>query len=253
MINYIVCAIIIFFVYLLYNIIYSNNEPFQETKNSVREIKNPAIHPNKNYPCMKYIFDNKNIIIDEFMKNILNSDKWSNWMEYDKVSNTPIFTQMTYDNIISRMKENNCSLNIGINNDFLNIGTNKTKPSWKLYGLKLFGKPLADNIVDCPKTMQILSQCPNIINAGFSCLEPGVQTTLHHDFNHDILRCHIPIIIPKTNMTTQKRGTTAIMINNEIVYWDINKYFIFDDTYDHQAWNFTNELRIVLILDILKQ
>jgi aspartyl/asparaginyl beta-hydroxylase (cupin superfamily) len=180
---------------------------------------------------MKYVFDNKKIIIEEFNNNILHSDKWSNWMEYDKVSNTPIFTKMTPSEIISRMKENSCKLNDG-------------KPSWKIYGLMLYGKPILDNTKHCPEIMKILEKCPNIINAGFSCLEPDVITSLHHDFNHDILRCHIPIIIPE--------GNTAISINGHISKWNNNDYFIFDDTYDHQAWNYTKNIRIVLILDIKK-
>jgi len=181
---------------------------------------------------MKYIFDNKQIIIEEFKQNILNSNKWSNWMEYDKISNTPIFSKMSPSEIIKRMKDNSCSLNVG-------------KPSWKIFGLMLYGNFINDNIKECPKTMNILKHCDEIVNAGFSCLESNVTTSLHHDFNHDILRCHIPIIIPM--------GNTAIKINNDIIKWHDNEYFIFDDTYDHQAWNYTNNIRIVLILDLKKK
>jgi aspartyl/asparaginyl beta-hydroxylase (cupin superfamily) len=193
--------------------------------------KNEILHiySNDKYPCMKYIFDNRKIIIDEFYKNIIASSKWSNWIEYDKMSNTPIFSKMSPDDILIRMKENNCELNKG-------------KPSWKIFGLMLYGNEIKENVKLCKKTMKILNRCGDIVNAGFSCLEPSVITELHHDFNHDILRCHIPIIIPE--------GATAIKINNEIIKWNMDKYFIFDDTYDHQAWNFTNKIRVVLILDI---
>ena len=34
--------------------------------------------------------------------------------------------------------------------------------------------------------------------------------------------------------------------------WNDNEYFIFDDTFDHQAWNYTKEKRIVLIIDIMR-
>ena len=222
MLFYTILIIIIFIIVICITITYLQNNT--NTHYSY-------MHSKENYPCMKYVFDNRKTIIEEFYKNILNNTKWSNWMEYDKVANTPIFTKMTPDEIISRMKENSCKLNEG-------------KPSWKIYGLMLYGNPLVDNIKDCPKTMDILSQCPNIVNAGFSCLEPNVITSLHHDFNHDIVRCHIPVIIPK--------GNTAINIDNNVVKWDENDYFIFDDTYDHQAWNYTKNIRIVLILDIIK-
>ncbi len=152
-------------------------------------------------------------------------------MEYDKISNTPIFSKMSRDEIITRMKKNSCKINVG-------------KPSWKIFGLVLQGGNIDENVQLCPKTMYILKRCKGIVNVGFSCLEPNVITALHHDFNHDILRCHIPITIPI--------GDTAIQINNKKYKWNMNEYFIFDDTYDHQAWNYTNKIRVVLIIDILK-
>lgn len=186
---------------------------------------------NSYYPEMTYVFENRKIIQKEFFNNILNSENWSTWMEYDKISNTPIFTKMTRQEIIDRMFNNKCSLN-------------DSKPSWKLFGLFLYKEPINENTKLCPDTVKILKKCKGIVNAGFSCLEPGVITALHHDFNGKVLRCHIPIYIPK--------GDTAIKINNEIKYWNDDEYFIFDDTYDHQAWNYTKEKRIVLIIDILK-
>jgi len=194
--------------------------------------KKQHIHNNELYPEMKFIFDNRKIIQNEFMNNIMNSDSWSNWMEYDKISNTPIFTKMTRDEIIQRMFQNKCKLDDG-------------KPSWKLFGLILYNKPIIENTRQCPEIMKLLGKCKGIVNAGFSCLEPNVITELHHDFNHDILRCHIPIIIPD--------GNVAIKINNEIKKWNNDEYFIFDDTFDHQAWNYTKNKRIVLIIDIIKK
>ena len=212
-----VTVLIIFVIYFMFNI--------------ELNLKN-HIHDNNDYPDMKYIFDNRNIIINEFYSNVLNSEGWSSWMEYDKVSSTPIFTKMTREEIIQRINENTCLIGKGT-------------PSWKLFGLILYKQQLELNASKCPNTLKLLGKCPEIINACFSCLEPGVITALHHDFNHDILRCHIPIIIPE--------GNTAIKINNDIIKWHQNQWFIFDDTFDHQAWNFTDKIRIVLIIDIVKK
>jgi hypothetical protein len=211
----IITLLVLFLLFLLIN-----------KKNEDKHIAN-----NSDYLDMKYIFDNRKIIQEEFFNNIIKSENWTNWMEYDKVSNTPIFTKMSRDEILNRMFQNKCSLDNG-------------KPSWKLFGLFLYGQPINENIKLCSNTIEMLKNCNGIINAGFSCLEPGVITALHRDFNKKVLRCHIPIYIPQ--------GDTAIKINNEIKYWNDNEYFIFDDTYDHQAWNYTKEKRIVLIIDILK-
>lgn len=128
---------------------------------------------------------------------------------------------------------------------FLNKGClDDTNPSWKIFGLVLQKEKIKENIKLCPKTMKIINKCQGVINVGFSYLEPGVKTALHHDFNHDILRCHIPILIPVF--------PSGININGETKTWNINEFFIFDDTFEHQAWNYTKEKRVVLIIDILK-
>lgn len=218
----IIIILLIFFMLSLY---------FLSVKNYDNKIYS-HIYPTDEYPEMKYVYENRKIIQKEFFDNVLKSHNWSNWMEYDKIMSTPIFTHMTREEIINRMFNNKCSLDEG-------------KPSWKLFGLILYKQPIEQNILLCKNTMNILSRCKNIINAGFSCLEPNVITALHRDFNHEILRCHIPIYIPS--------GNTAIKINNQIKKWSDDDYFIFDDTYDHQAWNYTKEKRIVLIIDILKK
>lgn len=189
--------------------------------------------PNSKYPEMEFMYVNRKIIQKEFFNNINKNSNWSNWMEYDRTTNTPIFSLLDRQKIINRLKENACSLDDG-------------KPSWKLFGLILYGQPIEENIKYCPNTINLLNQFSNIIvNAGFSCLEPGVTTQLHKDFNNTIWRCHIPIYIPN--------GNTALNVNGDILKWDDKNFFIFDDTYDHQAWNYTKEKRIVLIIDILKR
>jgi beta-hydroxylase len=174
------------------------------------------------------------LIFDD-LKNILDSSKWSKWMEYDKLNETPIFTKMTTNEIYDKIKESEGKLNDG-------------KASWRLFGLILNGKPIESNVNLCKNTFNLLNKIKKhkIINAGFSCFEPNVITSRHKGHNNKILRCHIPLIIPN--------GDTAIEINDEIIKWKNIEtdegFFIFDDTYYHQAWNYTNKNRIVLIIDI---
>jgi aspartyl/asparaginyl beta-hydroxylase (cupin superfamily) len=48
---------------------------------------------------------------------------------------------------------------------------------------------LADSLIihplhtRCPKTAALVAKIPNVINAGFSCLEPGSTTGEHQDYN----------------------------------------------------------------------
>ena len=192
--------------------------------------KNICIIENELYPKLPFLFKNKNIIINE-LENIINTNKWSKWDKYDEIGRnvTPIFTQMDFKDILKRIKDNE---------NFLNTG----KQSWRIFGLILDGHFLKSNIGFMPQTMKLLTNIPNIVNAGISCLEPFVKTTIHKDFNDSFYRCHIPLYIPK--------GDCAIKIGDNIVKWNINKYFIFDDTCYHQAWNNTDENRFVFIIDI---
>ena len=181
-------------------------------------------------PELDKINNNINIIIDE-LNNILKLKKWSRWSEYDKI-NTPTFTKMTNKDIENRLIDNEDYLNSKI-------------PSWRIFGLKLYGKMFEENAIYCPKTLELFKDIDYILNIGFSCLEPSVSTLVHRDYNHNILRCHFPLIIPD--------GDCAIKVGNKIKKWIMNEYFIFDDTCYHEAWNNTDVNRFILIVDIDKE
>lgn len=191
---------------------------------------NNCIIKNELYPELLILFENKNIIINE-LENIKKTNKWTKWDKYDNIGRdiTPIFTKMDHSDILERIKQNE---------DYLNMNNS----SWRIFGLILDGRKLNSNVIFMPQTIDLLQKIPNLINAGISCLEPNVQTLLHKDFNDSFYRCHIPLYIPN--------GNCAFKIGNDIVKWNMNEYFIFDDTCYHQAWNNTNENRYILIVDI---
>lgn len=41
-------------------------------------------------------------------------------------------------------------------------------------------------------------------------------------------------------------------IENEYIYWQEGKVEVFDDTYEHEVWNNTEEIRVVLLIDIIR-
>ena len=57
------------------------------------------------------------------------------------------------------------------------------------------------------------------------------------------MRAHIGLIVPKD------RENCTIRIADQIVAWEEGKGFVFDDTYDHEVWNDTDEDRVVLLFD----
>jgi beta-hydroxylase len=43
-----------------------------------------------------------------------------------------------------------------------------------------------------------------------------------------------------------------LRVGNEVRNWVEGECLIFDDTFEHEAWNNSNETRIVLLLDFLR-
>lgn len=206
----------------------------------------PAWIDTKLYPEAEKIFNNRNIIIEE-LHTILDKD-WSIWSNDYKT--TPIFTKMTDEDILQRLNQNASK-----------IGSTKD-PAWRLYSL-LLNKKTLDNSKTCPNTTKLLLENSNrILNAGFSLLEPNCYIGMHRDYNNKFYRLHIPLIIPKNNDLYDKsilskseasNGLAVLQVEDEYRIWKSNEYFIFDDTCNHNAWNYTDENRIVLIVDLLKE
>jgi aspartyl/asparaginyl beta-hydroxylase (cupin superfamily) len=197
---------------------------------------------NKLFPEAQKIFDSKHIILQELIQ-LLNSDKWSIWSSDYKT--TPIFTLMTQQEIIARLVNTKGKIN------------SKT-PSWRLYGLILNKQVLPDN--QCPRTIEILQKYSSrVLNAGFSLLESGCVIGSHQDYNDKFYRLHIPILIPKANNKantfinrSESKDLCVLELEQDCRVWKDDEYFIFDDTCIHNAYNNTEEIRIVLIVDLEK-
>lgn len=57
-----------------------------------------------------------------------------------------------------------------------------------------------------------------------------------------ITRCHLPLVVPK--------GDLGITVNGETRIWEKGKMISFDDSLLHNAWNHTDEVRIVMMIDV---
>lgn len=120
--------------------------------------------------------------------------------------------------------------------------TNKSNPNskWTLQTLRFFlmdNKPLLEFF---PKIKTLLNS--EIIAAEFSQLSGGTHILPHHGFSKMILRCHLPLIVPDGEQC-------GIRVGNEIRHWKTGEFLIFDDSFEHEAWNNSTESRLVLMLD----
>jgi beta-hydroxylase len=117
---------------------------------------------------------------------------------------------------------------------------------WKTFLLCGYGFQAEQNIRACPETWRILQKIPGLTTAMFSILEPGKHIPRHRGPYNGVLRLHLGLIIP------EPRNQVAIRVDSQICHWEEGKALLFDDAYDHEAWNRTDRTRVVLFVDFVK-
>lgn len=97
-----------------------------------------------------------------------------------------------------------------------------------------------------PKTSRLLKQHPTITLAGIASLEAGGKLLPHVGETNAIIRCHLGIKIPGT------LPQCGLRVKDEHRGWEEGKVVCFNDAFNHEAWNLTNEKRYIMIFDIIR-
>lgn len=115
---------------------------------------------------------------------------------------------------------------------------------WDAVGLIFQKYPLFYNIVKCPITVGLINQVPDVYIAGFSVLKPGTIIYPHMGYTEDVWRCHLGLICPEG---------AWIKVGDERYDWKEGEMTVFDDTILHEAQNNSDQTRVILIIDFMKQ
>ena len=132
---------------------------------------------------------------------------------------------------------------------------------WKTFLFKS-GRFVEPNCARAPKTAAILKRIPGIYTAFFSILEPDQYITPHWGYYKGFLRYHLGVIIPNDNANgecwlrvnadpeaNERRDRDAIE-KGEVYYWKNGRGILFNDNYLHDARNASDQIRVVLWLDM---
>lgn len=117
---------------------------------------------------------------------------------------------------------------------------------WKTYFLYGFGYKAEQNCERCPETTELIEEIPGMKTAFFSILAPGKHIPEHRGLYKGFIRYHLGVKIPT------RKEQCGITVNGKTAHWEEGKSLIFDDTYLHEAWNNSDEIRVVLFMDILR-
>ena len=75
----------------------------------------------------------------------------------------------------------------------------------------------------------------------FSVLAPDTHIKAHYGVTNTRVVTHLPLRIPG--------GDCRLVVGGEAHAWREGRCVTFDDTFLHEAWNRTAEVRVVMILD----
>ena len=117
---------------------------------------------------------------------------------------------------------------------------------WKTFLLSGYGLKSDANIALCPQTWRICQKIPGLLTVMFSIFEPGKHLPPHRGPYNGVLRLHLGLIVP------EPRDRLGIRIDQQLYRWKEGEAVIFDDAYEHEAWNDTDHTRVVLFVDFIK-
>ena len=117
---------------------------------------------------------------------------------------------------------------------------------WKTVVLLGYGVRFGRNIAACPETWRVLRKVPGLRTAMFSILEPGKHIPPHRDPYNGVLRLHLGLVVP------EPRDEVAIRVADRVCHWEEGRALVFDDHFEHEAWNGTGGTRVVLFVDFDK-
>lgn len=118
---------------------------------------------------------------------------------------------------------------------------------WSAFHFYENGQALADNMGRCPATAAALGAAPLPIiqerspMALFSILGPKTHIPPHSGMLNTRLICHLPLIVPPG---------CRLRVGSHVRSVEAGKVLIFDDSIEHEAWNDSDDDRVILLFEI---
>ncbi len=118
---------------------------------------------------------------------------------------------------------------------------------WSAFHLIENGTPHTANAPRCPRTLAALAGVPMPQITGrspmalFSVLQPHTHIPPHHGMLNTRLIVHLPLIVP---------DGCRLRVGNDVRTVREGELMIFDDSIEHEAWNDSDDPRVILLFEI---
>lgn len=98
-----------------------------------------------------------------------------------------------------------------------------------------------ENDARCPVTSGLARQVPGLNSAFFFLLPPDTHVPAHRGASKGLVTCHLALRVPRG-------GDARMRVGRRVVRWAEGETLVFDDTFEHEVWNDTDEICLVLLL-----
>jgi aspartate beta-hydroxylase len=121
---------------------------------------------------------------------------------------------------------------------------------WRVFIMKAYGVTQEKNLRRVPTVAAILDEAPEVMSATLSFLAPGKHIPEHRGPFRAILRFHLMLSMP-----CDDSGIPVCVMNIDGVPYRLGdgESLLWDDTYRHEVWNRSDQVRIALLLDVWRR
>ncbi|MBK6351573.1 MAG: aspartyl/asparaginyl beta-hydroxylase domain-containing protein [Proteobacteria bacterium] len=140
--------------------------------------------------------------------------------------------------------------------DAVEAATDAIRAEWQAVGtgdavyLWQNGELNEANAALCPQTLAALAAAPLARIPGHSpsvlfsrMPQAGAHIPPHNGLINTRLIVHLPLLVP---------GKCRLRVGNEVREWQEGRAWVFDDSIDHEAWNDSDQTRVILLFDIAR-
>lgn len=116
--------------------------------------------------------------------------------------------------------------------------------SWRSFFLIGYGNDVPANIARAPRTARLVRRIPQLNSAFFSILAPGAHIKRHRGVSKSFFTAHLGLSVPAD------RENCVMRVEDRNLHWRDGGWTVFDDTYEHEVWNNTDQPRIILLCQV---
>ncbi|WP_266157676.1 aspartyl/asparaginyl beta-hydroxylase domain-containing protein [Dyella silvatica] len=121
---------------------------------------------------------------------------------------------------------------------------------WRMFLLKVYGVDVQQNMAVCPELAKLVSSIPDVLSATLSFLAPHKHIPRHRGPFKGVLRFQLGLSVP---LAADGRPAAILALNDHEHLIGDGECLLWDDTYPHEVWNHSDQVRIALLLDVRRR